>query len=526
MKIASLSMSGWKSYERSAQIDLGEINIIVGPNNSGKSAVLRAIGMLQDGMETPPATDVHIGTDIAKISLDLADLTAKDIERHFGNPGQIDTSNLTIVGTRPKAPNGPLDIERGFVSGNARNRVDAIPSSEPRNFIYPYFARRKVFAYDGQIDWQRTIAVSPDLRNLPAKVLRLSDRGHVDHVTYSRLCMEVLGFRVSAYPGENNNQRAGISVGRYDHIPIEAMGDGVPSIVGLIVNLCMADRNLFLIEEPENDIHPEALKKLLHFIIELSEKGNQFIITTHSNVVVKNLGSSSRLFQVGIEMSQGAVPKSSITPIENTPTERIAVLRQLGYELYDSDLYEGWLILEESSAESIIRGYLIPWFVPRLARIRTVAAGGVDKAAPTFEDFRRLFLFLHLEQQYRDRVWVVLDGDAAGTTVVDGLRETYVSWRGEHFHTWSKGDFEEYYPARFAERVGEVLSLPHGKKRKPKRELLKDVQAWCDADPGAAKEAFKESAHEVIEFLNEVDRRLVESGNEGGSGSSEGVDDD
>ena len=73
-----------------------------------------------------------------------------------------------------------------------------------------------------------------------------------------------------------------------------------------------------------------------------------------------------------------AVPRSHIREVDATPAARIEVLRRLGYELSDFELWDGWLILEESSAEVIVR-YLIPWFVPRLARIRTVAAGGTSK---------------------------------------------------------------------------------------------------------------------------------------------------
>lgn len=368
-----------------------------------------------------------------------------------------------------------------------------------------------MYGFDGQIDWQRTMAVSPDLRNLPAKVQRVSNRDYEAHEMYSKLCLDVLGFRVSTFPVENNNQKVGISVGRHEHIPIEAMGEGVPSIVGLIANLCMADRNLFLIEELENDIHPEALKKLLSFIVDLSNNDNQFIITTHSNVVVKNLGSTSRLFQVELAMAPNTVPTSKITPIENKPHARIGVLRQLGYELYDSDLYDGWLFLEESSAQVIIRNYLIPWFVPRLARIQTVAANGVTKVEPTFEDFRRLFLFAHLEHQYQGRAWLVVDGDKEGGKLVDKLRDTYKSWGKEHFHTWSKENFEEYYPAHFAGKVSAILGLPHDKKRDPKRELLEEVKTWCDTNEDGAKNAFATSASDVIDFLLSIDQKLFGS---------------
>ncbi len=184
------------------------------------------------------------------------------------------------------------------------------------------------------------------------------------------------------------------------------------------------------------------------------------------------------------------------------------MLRQLGYELYDFDLWEGWLILEESSAEVIIRDYLIPWFAPKLSRVRTIAAGGTSKAEPMFEDFRRLFLFTHLEQPYRGRAWVVVDGDDLGQDVVKKLQGKYRDWPADHFRTWTEEDFESYYPSRYASQVKTIAELPHDKKQGPKKALLDEVKAWCDSEPEVARGEFEASAAEVIAFLHEIENKL------------------
>jgi len=63
------------------------------------------------------------------------------------------------------------------------------------------------------------------------------------------------------------------------------MGEGLANIVALLSELAVNSGKLFLIEMPENDLHPQALKALLDLILE-SSKRNQFIISTHSNIVV------------------------------------------------------------------------------------------------------------------------------------------------------------------------------------------------------------------------------------------------
>ncbi|WP_442792267.1 AAA family ATPase [Amycolatopsis sp. NBC_01307] len=176
------------------------------------------------------------------------------------------------------------------ISGNQYALSGKIPAGEPNNFLYTYFSKRKVTRFSHVVDSNRARRVSGDLSNLVAKVDRLANPGYTRSQTYFDLCDAVLGFRVTAYQSEEGKQ-AGLQIGDYDTISLDAMGEGVSSLLGLIVNLCMAEGKVFLIEEPENDIHPEGLKKLLKVIVEKSET-NQFIISTHSNVVVKHLGAA------------------------------------------------------------------------------------------------------------------------------------------------------------------------------------------------------------------------------------------
>ncbi|MFE5544063.1 ATP-dependent endonuclease [Streptomyces sp. NPDC056534] len=504
MRIASIQIRNWKSFEDTGNLHLGRINVLLGRNNSGKSALLRAIHLLQNGSDQS-IDNIRIGESHATVTHELVRDNNLDFElsRHLQRDITRNQGSIEVYTT--------LEKQRGTYScdfgGIATYGGPPIPALEPSNLIYTYFSKRKVAEFDRTVDRSRTQAVAGDLRNLVAKVSRLSSPDYVAFDEYTRLCTEVLGFRVGSYASTGGSQ-AGISIGHFDHVPIESMGEGVSSLLGLITDLCMGQQNVFLIEEPENDVHPESLKSLLRVIVEKSEE-NQFIVTTHSNIVTRFLGSApeSKVFSIESAFIQGAVPTSRVREIEGTPEARIEVLRGLGYELSDFDLWDAWLILEESSAEMVI-SYLIRWFVPRLSRVRTLAAGGVSKALPTFEDFRRLFLFAHLEHQYKGRAWVVVDGDEPGNEVVAQLRSKYPSWPANRFTTWTHGDFEMYYPDRFKEKATEVLELPRDKKRHQKGLLTREVRKWITENPEEAKLAFEESAQEVITFLRQLDTEL------------------
>lgn len=52
--------------------------------------------------------------------------------------------------------------------------------------------------------------------------------------------------------------------------------------------------------------------------------------------------------------------------VKNDPNEKMKLLEELGYDVFDFDLYKFYLIFEESSAEALVRDFLIPVFCPSL----------------------------------------------------------------------------------------------------------------------------------------------------------------
>ena len=337
-------------------------------------------------------------------------------------------------------------------------QISEIANQEPDHFIVPYLSKRKVMVYQEDVRKNHVVAIANNIQYLAAKLSRLSNPVFPGHKRYRETCEAIFGFLVTSVPSESG-QRPGIYLPDRQTIPIDQMGEGVPNIVALLADLAISEGKLFLIEEPENDIHPQALKALLDFIIESSEL-NQFVVSTHSNIVVRHLASvkNSKLYRVRSE-SDKLPPLASLGAVKTTVEARMEVLRELGYSFSDFDLWDGWLILEESSAERIIRDYLIPWFAPKLSRVRTIAVGGVDEIEPTFRDFYRLIRFTHLEESYRNAAWVRVDGDDAGTQIIKQLKESYKTWIPDRFGSFGKDQFEKYYPSEFDQQIADALAV-------------------------------------------------------------------
>lgn len=498
MQITHLAVENFRSLVHVEQMELGRMNVLLGPNNAGKSSVLKALHIVQEGAARGP--DVRMGSTESLIRMNLDDVYGIAPWHPWHDLGwgsltiNVDTSgNLKIILQHPD----------GQKTGHS-----VFPSREPDHFVVPFLSRRKTAEYGEDVSQQTAAQVGVNFASLAAKLSRLSNPGYPFHRQYRETCEAILGFFVTAVPAEHG-QRPGVYLDDGQTLPIDQMGEGVPNIVGMLADLAQSRGKLFLIEEPENDLHPEALKALLKLIVD-SSQFNQMVVSTHSNIVARHLGAApdSRLYYVKAK-PETMPPVAEVKPVDPSPAARLAVLRELGYSFSDFDLWDGWLILEESSAERIIRDYLIPWFAPKLTRVRTLSTGGNAAVEPTFDDFHRLIRFTHLEDAYRDSAWVLVDGDDTGRSIVARLQERYANWTVDRFECLSEEDFERYYPSVFDEEVSAALNLSGQVKRKAKKKLLEDVRAWLDEDLDRGKTAIGESAREVIDHLRRIEEQLT-----------------
>ncbi len=521
MFVHTLEIENLRSFSHEKLEFSRNINILTGANNSGKSTIIKALYKLQDD-NSLAKEDIRIGQVAFDILTRLEDVTDTDriAFENSGNTVTIYSKNLYIRHLNAGTSTNEI-IESSSLIIDALDSLQYLglhpqpfkgfPKTETQNnFIYPFFAKRKTSHFYNQGGKEHTYNVMDSFYNLPAKVLKASQS--VNKKLFEKYCEDILGFTISIIPGDNNENKLGIYAGHNTTIPIEAMGEGVANILGLITILLTEDRKLFLIEELENDIHPQALKKLLNLIIDKSEK-NQFIISTHSNIVLKYLGSltTTKIFFTETISFEGGVPTGTIKEVENSSHDRLRILEQLGYDLFDYNLYKGYLLLEESSAEKIIKDFLIPNFVPQLInQLRTIAAAGADDLEPKFNDFHRLFLYVHITEVYKNKAWVIADGDAVGKKYIQRLQTKFKTWSSNHFQNFDKENFEQYYPERFKIDVNTIMKMPHGKsKQELKTKLLKTVVEWIEQNKEQAITEFSISARDVIDRLIHIRNELI-----------------
>ncbi len=296
MKITNFRIQNLKSIADSGMIALGPVTLLVGKNNVGKSSILQGIYSMQALGEVSPA-DVRKGSTSANIEIKLAEI---DGPLHWNIPFDSPVASLRYS---INANGSQQNMMLGDVNGPQAG-VNRISSSAPASFIFPFLSGRKVNGYQETINQQQSLLVAPTLTNLVARVDTLMDQHHPQHEMFMTLVAEVINLKLSAVHS-TNGKRVGMWISSTEAIYLEDMGAGIAQMLGLIVNICLAEDSLFLIEELENDIHPEALKLLIS-AIERNRHKNQYVISTHNNIVLRNLGSleDTKIYELNSETTR------------------------------------------------------------------------------------------------------------------------------------------------------------------------------------------------------------------------------
>jgi AAA15 family ATPase/GTPase len=79
-------------------------------------------------------------------------------------------------------------------------------------------------------------------------------------------------------------------------LPAPLISDGTINLTALVIALYFEKNPFMIIEEPERNIHPRLISKIVDMMKDVSEKMNkQVIITTHNPEVVKSAGIGNLL---------------------------------------------------------------------------------------------------------------------------------------------------------------------------------------------------------------------------------------
>lgn len=283
-----------------AAIDLqSDITVLVGPNNSGKSTVLRETfsRFTQVPYNGPNQTDMVNGLEI------LRDGTLDDF---------LDELQLLFPDSVPGADFG-YSHEKLLVRVN---RSDQIPASEIQASWSSPTAVGRIGHYIGVLlGAAGRLELAQDgpsydlLNELPSTPLQqlVQDLSLFDKLDLAVQNAFGIGLTLNRYSGSTLHIHVGKTVVAEDvsnpefidqlkALPLlGSQGDGMRAYVGILLAILSGRYSLILLDEPEAFLHPPQARRLGRFLAAFAQlnPGNQIVIATHSEDFLAGIASES-----------------------------------------------------------------------------------------------------------------------------------------------------------------------------------------------------------------------------------------
>ncbi|HRQ40055.1 MAG TPA: AAA family ATPase [Chloroflexota bacterium] len=386
MLISRFKIENYKSFLSSEEITLSSgFNVIVGENNSGKTALVEALSLRFEkkphqsiktvpysGARIPTNSQVSISFEFGRTELEnylldydrsfhllIGDEITEEIAQEaffrwfehdrkvncIFHSGGLDSAHLEhqAYEHRSIGPKGRAlvyNFDRSMPNPNlegvgVRNIGDSMPRKLVQHFqerIYTFRAER---LHVGQCAFGSSNQLSPDAANLP-EVLNYLQSRQLEFENFNSLVRLVFPqiARISVRPILDNLLKIHVLTqangDREDlAMPLQDSGTGIGQVLAILyVALTAPFPRAILIDEPQSFLHPGAIRRLFDVLREFPQ--HQYIVTTHSPIVITSANPKTVLL-VRKEGSESII--ESIDQSEKIKLEKI--LRDVGAKLSD-----------------------------------------------------------------------------------------------------------------------------------------------------------------------------------------------
>lgn len=333
MKLLRARVLGYQSFSDSGEIEFAEgINLFVGQNNAGKSALLRAIqpGLADDRHRTPEIwEDFRLPQPEVRLTIEISGSEMRDALLQSGQhyipvqEGQQVNTYMHAVLSRTHIPISVVHrATMGFSAAypghglfqgtEGQQQICALvqPNQGGLEFVQQYSGsdttaalvqamwERNMFYFSaermnvGVSAGQPAVRLTNNAQNLPSVLATLSgERGDLflKLVKHLREVFPTLG-NVSVRPIINNHveiriwptearERVELS------FPLLQSGTGVSQVIAILTAVMTVENAVIMIDEINSFLHPAAVKALLR-ILQTDYANHQYIISTHAPEVI------------------------------------------------------------------------------------------------------------------------------------------------------------------------------------------------------------------------------------------------
>jgi len=452
MRLNRVSVSKYRSIDKAASFEVADFTVLIGPNNNGKSNLLRATVLAMQiierwgRMQFSPRLDVPVslvarfapagkrfrGSEsvgyewardfpmFAQLKKGARKTTVINLEFALSADEQVAFKEATGISTNESLPI-EISLSQKYVDLKIRKRGRGDHASKAA-VIAKFIADRLSILHIAAIRTGATaMSITDELLSARRQELLQSQQAEdilaqLDAIdlqarlevqatlknTMARFVPEVTNVELEVRSLSRTSGLEEIYIDDGVRTAIGTKGDGVQSLVALALTLELtrastgADKALIVaVEEPESHLHPGAVRELRSVLQDLAEQ-QQVIVTTHSQALVNR-----------VSLRQNVVVDNRTA----TPAKELRDLRDaLGVQLSDA--------LAASEVSVIVEGYLDAAVLPALlntldSRTSTWIADG----RVTFEaagSGSKIYARALAARSILTEPIVVLDGDGAG----------------------------------------------------------------------------------------------------------------
>ena len=322
MKVSKLEARNYRSL-RDVSIELTALNLFIGANASGKSAILDALRFLHEGVQARDFRGPALSRGgVLNLAWKGEEAGQVELVVHFGNECMTYEWSVTLVregydfqveerlyetshgppaqlldakggegwwwsgekGERVTLKQGPTSCALTAAAADASFRARDVAEFSSRWGFFdpnPFLLRR---------DWSNMDGSRFDHygRNLGERLHRLSSSSPdvLDRIVAAT--QTILGLPLRIEPREAEDRCYFVQHEAGLQFPVHQMGvsSGTLRVLALMTALIgEPETNLIGIEEPENYVHPTALSSFVEYLVEAQDRV-QFMVTTHSPLLL------------------------------------------------------------------------------------------------------------------------------------------------------------------------------------------------------------------------------------------------
>lgn len=338
MKIDYIDIRKFRSIDR-CKITIDTLNAIVGQNNSGKSALIRAMNAFFNPIEEEACfyqgKHSYTSNSMPKITIGFSSLAGQDGVEEFGNNGSLEvqlvylSSNKKLVykyksgGSFVVAPDRLIDAISNciaFVYIPPNRNPDQLKWEENtlikelieeylkletkrRDTLTPKFKSAAEYLEDGALK-----KISSEVESYYSLRHKFNFSLNFDKQANFLSFLSGIQMHIKEAGVEHN---------------LDDCGTGLQSLTIIAFHRVLAKlrhQNIVLgLEEPETNLHPQAQRELISSIKSSSDENDisQVVITTHSTVLVDNI-EHERISLVRKEIDANRGFKSSVSKVSDT----------------------------------------------------------------------------------------------------------------------------------------------------------------------------------------------------------------